>query len=154
MPQPEARHLTPAHPRDWRAELRARGLRLTPQRRLVLQAVETLRHATPEEILTEVRRHHDAINLSTVYRNLEVLEELGAIRHTHLSDRAPTYHAVTDHDHFHLVCRGCGEVTSVELALAASLGDTLREQHGFTADLGHLALFGRCAGCASETSAD
>lgn len=147
MPSPDAR---PATPRDWRAELRARGLRLTPQRRLVLEAVETLRHATPEEILAEVRRHSDAVNLSTVYRNLEVLEELGAIRHTHLSDRAPTYHAVTDHEHFHLVCRDCGEVTSVPLEEAQALGEALQRDRGFVADLGHLALFGRCRSCAAS----
>lgn len=147
MPSPAT---PPASPRDWRAELRARGLRLTPQRRLVLEAVETLRHATPEEIHAEVRRQGATVDLSTVYRNLEVLEELGAIRHTHLTDRAPTYHAVTDHDHFHLVCRACGQVTSVPLAEVEPLGEQLRRTRGFVADLGHLALFGRCADCAED----
>src|SRR5690606_40620599 len=116
-----------------------------PQRRLVLEAVETLRHATPEEIHAEVRRQGAAVDLSTVYRNLEVLEELGAIRHTHLTDRAPTYHAVTDHDHFHLVCRACGQVTSVPLAEVEPRGVQLRRTRGFVAHRRHLALSGRCA---------
>lgn len=132
---------------DWREQLRARGYRLTSQRALVLEAVQTLRHATPDEVLAEVRRHSDRLNLSTVYRNLEVLEDLGLIRHAHLSDRAPTYHAVDDHTHFHLVCRGCGEVISVDESEAADFVAALVDRHGFTPDVGHLAVFGTCAAC-------
>ena len=73
---------------DWRERLREKGYRLTPQRELILSAVETLGHATPDEVLAEVRTHSTAVNASTVYRTLEVLEELGLIRHAHLSDRA------------------------------------------------------------------
>lgn len=60
-----------------RDELRERGLRLTPQRELVLTAVRTLGHATPEEIAEYIHRTHPSINLSTVYRNLETLENVG-----------------------------------------------------------------------------
>ena len=84
-----------------------------PQRELILAAVEKLGHATPDEVLAEVREHSSAVNASTVYRTLEVLEDLGLVRHAHLSDRAPTYHSVSDHEHFHLVCRNCGRVVSV-----------------------------------------
>ena len=52
-------------------ELRDKGLRLTPQRELVLSAVRELGHATPEEVAEKVRKTHPGINLSTVYRNLE-----------------------------------------------------------------------------------
>jgi Fur family ferric uptake transcriptional regulator len=61
-------------------------------------------------VLAEVRDPLDAVNASTVYRTLEVLEELGLVRHAHLSDRAPTYHSSSDHEHFHLVCRNCPPV--------------------------------------------
>ena len=93
---------------DLRERLREQGLRLTPQRELVLAAVEKLQHATPDEIYAEVQSSSAAVNRSTVYRTLEVLEELGLVRHLHLSDRAPTYHAVEAHPHFHLKCRKCG----------------------------------------------
>ena len=99
---------------DWRTQLRERGYRLTPQRELILAAVERLGHATPDEVLAEVREQSSAVNVSTVYRTLEVLEELGLVRHAHLSDRSPTYHSVTDHEHFHLVCRNCQRVISVD----------------------------------------
>ena len=111
---------------DWRAQLRGRGYRLTPQRELVLEAVDTLGHATPDEVHAEVRRHASAVNVSTVYRALEVLEELGLVRHTHLSDRAPTYHSVAGHEHVHLVCRRCGTVTSVSADLVGPLAAQLR----------------------------
>ena len=65
-------------------ELRDKGLRLTPQRELVLQAVRELGHATPEEVAEKVRKSHPGINLSTVYRNLETLENVGLVQHTHL----------------------------------------------------------------------
>ena len=99
---------------DLRAKLRDSGYRLTPQRELILAAVDALGHATPDEVLAEVRAHSSAVNASTVYRTLEVLEGLGLVRHAHLSDRAPTYHTVTDHEHFHIVCRNCQKVVSVD----------------------------------------
>ncbi len=132
---------------DWRTRLRDRGYRLTPQRELILEAVNTLGHATPDEVLAEVRRHSSAVNASTIYRTLEVLEELGLVRHAHLSDRAPTYHSVTGHEHFHLVCRKCRRVVSVEPTVAAPLLDRLSVDFAFEADVGHLTIFGRCTTC-------
>jgi Fur family transcriptional regulator, ferric uptake regulator len=132
---------------DWREKLRGSGYRLTPQRELILAAVERLGHATPDEVLADVRQHAEAVNASTVYRTLEVLQELGLIRHAHLSDRAPTYHSVTDHEHFHLVCRNCRTVISVAPDVLSDLQQTLDADHGFTVDVGHLTVFGRCANC-------
>lgn len=129
------------------SRLHSLGYRLTPQRQLVLQAVETLGHATPDEILAEVQQHASAVNVSTIYRTLEVLEELGLVRHTHLSDRAPTYHSVTDHVHFHLVCRNCHRVVSVDPEVLAPFASRLREEQGFVIDVGHLAIFGECVEC-------
>lgn len=132
---------------DLRERLRGRGYRLTPQRELILGAVERLGHATPDEVLAEVRKQSSAVNVSTVYRTLEVLEQLGLVRHAHLSDRAPTYHSVTDHEHFHLKCRNCGRVVSVDPEVAAPLVETLRREHGFVADVGHLTVHGHCETC-------
>lgn len=132
---------------DWRQRLRGQGYRLTPQRELILAAVDALGHATPDEVHAEVRKSSSAVNVSTVYRTLEVLQELGLVRHTHLSDRAPTYHSVSDHEHFHLVCRNCGKVTSVDADVARGLVDRLTADLGFVPDIGHLALHGHCADC-------
>ena len=134
------------------ARLRGQGYRLTPQRQLVLRAVETLGHATPDEVLAEVHAQSSAVNVSTVYRTLEVLEELGLVRHAHLSDRAPTYHAITDHEHFHLVCRNCHKVISVDPEVIAPLAERLEREQDFVIDVGHLAVFGHCVEC-EETDA-
>ena len=132
---------------DWRTQLRERGYRLTPQRELILAAVERLGHATPDEVLAEVREHSSAVNVSTVYRTLEVLEELGLVRHAHLSARSPTYHSVTDHEHFHLVCRNCQRVISVDPDVLTPLQEKLAADHDFDVDVGHLTVFGRCSAC-------
>ena len=128
-------------------ELRERGYRLTPQRQLVLQAVTTLRHGTPDEICVEVRRTAAGVNISTVYRTLELLEALGLVTHTHLGHGPPTYHAASDDDHLHLVCRDCGQVTETDVVLAADFIARLAEERGFETDVRHFAIFGRCAAC-------
>ena len=130
-----------------RRELRAHGYRLTPQRQLVLEAVTALRHGTPEDICAEVRRTADGVNISTVYRTLELLEELELVTHTHLGHGAPTYHAATDEAHLHLVCRDCGSVSEVEVDVADELVGRLRRDHGFDTDVEHFAIYGRCREC-------
>src|ERR1700738_2235313 len=99
---------------------------MTPARQLVLSAVTELEHATPDAICAEVQRTASSVNLSTVYRTLELLEELGLVTHTHLGHGAPTYHAAAEQQHLHLVCRVCGQVTEAEPALADPLADKLR----------------------------
>ena len=132
---------------DWQQRLRDKGYRLTPQRELVLSAVDRLGHATPDEILAAVREQSSAVNVSTVYRTLELLEELELVRHTHLTDRAPTYHSTATPAHVHLVCRGCQEVLEAPPAEFDPLLEALRSAYGFEADLGHLTVFGTCRTC-------
>lgn len=135
---------------DWQSDLRRRGYRLTPQRQLVLEAVDKLEHSTPDDILAEVRRTAGSVNISTVYRTLELLEELGLVSHAHLGHGAPTYHLADRHDHMHLVCRDCGKVIEADVSLAADFTDRLREKFGFDTDMKHFAIFGRCRDCPEE----
>ena len=116
----------------------------------MLAAVEELGHATPDQVYAQVRTKSQSINLSTVYRTLELLDELGLIRHAHLSDRAPTYHSATDHEHAHLVCRSCHNVISVGRPEIEEALRGLADQRGFTPDYGHLTVFGLCANCAAK----
>ncbi|RAY11338.1 transcriptional repressor [Actinomadura craniellae] len=128
----------------WQEELRSRGYRVTPQRQLVLEAVSVLEHGTPEEICTEVQRTAHGVNISTVYRTLELLEDLGLVKHTHLGHGPPTYHLATHADHVHLVCRGCGKVTDVSPRVADGLITVLRAEYGFETDVHHLTVYGEC----------
>lgn len=140
--------------RDWQVELRARGYRLTPQRQLVLEAVAELGHGTPEEIVAAVRRTASGVNISTVYRTLELLEELGLVRHQHLGHGAPTYSPAVEDDHVHLVCRDCGGVQEVPRAAVRAVAEELQRRRGFVVDLGHLTVFGRCRECAGAAQGD
>ncbi len=139
-----------AEPDPLEVALRERGLRVTPQRRLVADAVSALGHATPEQVCEQVQQVAPALSLSTVYRTLELLEDLGVVSHTHLTHGASTYHAVGRDTHIHLVCRHCGGIDEADLALAATLAAQVRERHGFTTDLSHLSLHGRCAECGNR----
>jgi Fur family ferric uptake transcriptional regulator len=134
-------------------QLRERGYRLTPQRQLVLEAVCDLQHATPEDICAAVRRTAAGVNITTVYRTLELLEELGLITHTHLGHGAPTYHVVDGDAHVHLVCRDCGEVSEVPPELVAGVVRALAEERGFVVDVGHFSIFGRCRECEGRRTA-
>ena len=136
---------------DWEARLRQHGFRITPQRQLVLEAVEELRHGTPEEILVEVQRTATGVNLSTVYRTLEVLEEVGLVTHAHIGHGAPTYHAVDDHIHIHLVCDRCSKVSSVSADVADAFVKQLRRDHDFVTDVSHMAIHGWCTECVNRT---
>jgi Fur family ferric uptake transcriptional regulator len=133
--------------KQWHETLRAKGYRLTPQRELVLRAVDRLGHATPDEILGAVREESSAVNISTVYRTLELLEELGLVRHAHLTDRAPTYHSATQPAHVHLVCRSCGTVSEADAAAVSAFVEDLLARQGFATDVGHLTVFGTCRDC-------
>jgi len=129
-------------------ELRARGLRLTAQRQLVLESVYRLGHATPDQVHAEVARTAAGVNITTVYRTLELLEELGLVTHAHLSHGAPTYHAVGEQQHVHLVCRECGGLSEMPLDLLAPVAETVRRERNFRVDVEHVALFGVCSDCA------
>ena len=138
----------------WHSALRSRGYRLTPQRQLVLQAVTDLGHATPEAISESVREVATGLSLSTVYRTLDLLEELGLVTHAHLGHGAPTYHVATDADHVHLVCRTCGAVTEVAPDVVAGVVERLAAERGFQVDVGHFAIYGQCEGCASTETTE
>jgi Fur family ferric uptake transcriptional regulator len=132
---------------SWQEELRAKGYRVTPQRQLVLEAVTHLEHGTPEEICTEVQRTARGVNISTVYRTLELLEELGLVKHAHLGHGPPNYHLAAEAEHIHLVCRGCHTVEDVDPRAAAGLADVLARDFGFETDVHHLTVYGRCKDC-------
>lgn len=136
----------------WEAKLRASGTRVTRARLLVLQALSELSHATGEELLARIAPAAPDLNLSTVYRSLEVLGEVGLVTHAHLHHGVVTFHAVDEPMHIHLVCRSCGQVSSIPADAADGLAAAVSDATGFHADLSHLVLHGRCATCADPGS--
>jgi Fur family ferric uptake transcriptional regulator len=143
-----------AHPQagegssDLAAELHARGLRMTPQRDRILTAVRELGHATPEQIREAVPE----VDLTTVYRTLELFESVGLIRHAHLGHGPASYRPAED-DHIHVVCHLCGRVLEAPSDLVDDLERRLAEDSNFVLDRAHFTVFGRCAECPSPESA-
>jgi Fur family ferric uptake transcriptional regulator len=137
-------------PSDLAGRLRAQGMRMTPQRQRVLDAISDLEHATPERIAEQVLADGGpALAASTVYRTLEALEALGIVSHTHLDHGAPAYHLAEHADHVHLVCRGCGRVAECDPALAQSFVGNVLDTTGFVAEVTHMAVHGWCRECAA-----
>jgi Fur family ferric uptake transcriptional regulator len=136
--------------------LRERGLRMTPQRQLILEAIESLEgHISADAVHTRVTEQFPQINISTVYRTLDLLEEMELVRHTHFDDGVAQYHRAGSDLHQHLICRGCGTEQELDVEILRPLGQSLDRQYGFELDLAHFALIGRCANCvaASVTAA-
>ena len=129
--------------------LRESGLRLTPQREMVLSVMHQIQGvATAEEIHTKVQALSSAIDISTVYRTLDLLKALHLVACIDPSDQQHRYELVGDHGpHLHLVCRSCGEIIGVEPEEVKSFTAHLRTVHGFEAELSAVTIPGLCQEC-------
>ena len=124
------------------------GYRLTPQRVMVLSAIEDSDdHISAEEIYAQIVAKYPQVNISTVYRTLELLKRLGLVTETDLGGGRVRYHSVEKGHHHHLVCQECGAIIDLDESVLASVKDTLRREYKFIADLRHLAVFGHCVNC-------
>jgi Fur family ferric uptake transcriptional regulator len=136
---------------DWsdvRDRLRARGLRWTPQRRTLIDVLaQADGHVTGAELVERCRAVDPTTIPSTVYRTLDVLEELGLLRHSHGADGREEFHVLPEAVHGHLHCNACGTTWEIPADEAAGLVQALERQRGFAVDVTHLSIAGRCAGC-------
>jgi Fur family transcriptional regulator, ferric uptake regulator len=131
--------------------LRERGLRWTPQRRAVIEVLsEADGHVTAAELVERCRAREASTIPSTVYRTLDVLEQLGLVRHGHGADGREEYHVLPEREHGHLHCAECGATWEIGEERGAEVVRAFREADGFELDLGHVTLVGRCAACAGE----
>ena len=134
--------------RDMVSKLNEQGYRLTPQRLMILSAIEnTSGHISAEEIYTQVVAKYPNVNISTVYRTLELLKRLGMVTETDMGGGRVRYHPVDKGHHHHLVCQECGAIIDLDESMLVSLKNTLLHDYKFVADLRHLAIFGRCVKC-------
>lgn len=131
-------------------ELRSRGLRMTPQRQAIVgEIMRAEGHISPQSIARRVKQRMPGVNASTVYRTLDLLEELGMVSHAHL-EGGPEYHRAGEAEHIHLVCSNCGEDDELSIAEAERLRRLIQRHNGFVPDLAHFAIAGTCSGCASN----
>ncbi len=138
-------------PEPWASvglHLRQRGLRWTPQRRQVIEVLaRTEGHVTGAEIVERCRRLDPDTVPSTVYRTLDVLEELGLVRHGHGADGQEEYHVQPTTDHGHLHCNRCGRQWELADHEVAPFVTDIERRRGFHLDVSHLTLVGRCPDC-------
>jgi Fur family transcriptional regulator, ferric uptake regulator len=130
------------------ARLRARGLRWTPQRRVLLRVLAGVDgHVTGAELVEGCRAIDPSTTPSTVYRTLDVLEELGIVSHSHGPGGRQEFHVGPVADHAHLVCGSCGRRVELARHEVQPLADDVLLRHGFDVDIEHLTIEGRCADC-------
>jgi len=133
---------------NYAERMRARGYRVTPQRRLILDAIcAGGGHTTLEEIQQRVQAKDASISLSTIYRALDFLCELRLVATAEVNGGRMVYEIASEQPHHHLVCRRCGKTVQIDHAEVGAFFDQLEQQHDFAVDSNHLALFGLCGEC-------
>ncbi|MGH9079108.1 MAG: Fur family transcriptional regulator [Acidimicrobiales bacterium] len=134
------------------AYLRARGGRVTSARRLLLEVLFKAKgHMSAEDLAKAVQRRAPDVYLSTIYRNLEELEDLGVISHSHLG-HGPSSYLLASHAHAHFICDRCGTMIEAPDEIFRGLASTARDTLGFTIDPHHFAIQGRCINCTKTAS--
>ena len=127
--------------------LRASGGRMTPARKSVLNALVSARsHVTAEDLMNMVQAESPEVHLSTIYRTLDALENLGVVDHVHLGHGRAVYH-LADNAHQHIVCELCSSVEEVPATLFAQLERSLMEGYQFKVRMNHFAVIGTCKSC-------
>lgn len=130
------------------AALRDAGGRITAGRRAIVTAVLAGddHHVTADELASHLQRDNPDMAVSTIYRTLDALEELGIVVRIDLGQGRAVYHPV-DHVHHHLVCRVCGRVDELAPGVVTPFLREVSGQSGFDVAGEPLTLHGRCAGC-------
>ena len=139
-------------------ELRERGFRMTPQREIVLSVMHEMEgFVTAEQVYEHVTAVTSSVDISTVYRTLDLLKEFDIAIDVDAGEGSRRYRLRGVHGpHIHLVCRECGKITPAEMTEARKFAEELERGCGFTVDVDHLTLSGTCEACGpphSETSA-
>jgi Fur family ferric uptake transcriptional regulator len=130
--------------------LRRRGLRWTSQRQTVIEVLAASDgHITGAELVERCRVLDPGTTPSTVYRTLDVLEEIGLVRHGHGADGREEFHVLPAGQHGHLHCTTCGETWEIDADRGEAVAAVLRAGDGFELDIGHVTLVGRCRRCAA-----
>ncbi len=131
--------------------LHEHGYRLTPQRYLILHILEqTHEHLTITDLLQRVQEQNPQVTLSTVYRTLDVLKELGLVLETHQPGKAAAYEAVQGRAHHHLFCKGCQSVLHLDPTLLGALNEGLEQQYHFHGITLTLSATGFCEQASSQ----
>jgi Fur family ferric uptake transcriptional regulator len=135
------------------AELHSRGMRWTPQRRTLVEVLRTAEgHILAADLVARCRDLDPTTTPSTVYRTLEVLEQLGMVVHGHDVEGREDYHVLPEAEHGHLYCIACGGMWEIRDDEASAITGQFEHERGFEVDLSHVTISGLCGGCRAEAS--
>jgi Fur family ferric uptake transcriptional regulator len=130
------------------ADLRQRGYRITPQREMIIDTIaHNPRHMSAEEVYEHVKKRTRSTNIATIYRTLDLLWEQGFACRNDLGAGKIVYATYQHGPHIHLVCRQCNQVIEADPDSLAPIKELFHSRYNFSADLGHLSLFGECIDC-------
>lgn len=133
------------------AALRARGLRVSAARRLVLEALYAAGSPiSAEQIADGLAGRLPRSDLASVYRNLETLEDVGLVRHRHVGHGPGLYSHAGLNEREYLVCDSCNAVKVVDTSEMDPVRDLIEERFGYEAHFSHFPILGLCAECARE----
>jgi len=138
--------------------LRSTGGRMTAQRRLILETLESLGgHPTADEVYAVVQRRDPRLNPSTIYRTLAWLESAGLVSHCHLDagpsgEHSERYDPVTPVEHHHFVCTRCGQVIEFLAPQLEPIKARFASEHNIIVEKAALTLYGQCATCKDTRS--
>lgn len=131
--------------------LRARGMRISSARRLVLEALYAAdAPISAEQIADGLAGRLPRSDLASVYRNLETLEQVGLVRHSHLGHGPGLYMPTGAREREYLVCDSCSAVKAVEPSEMDAVRALIHERFGYEARFSHFPILGLCADCARE----
>jgi len=136
-------------------KLKNKGYKLTPQRRATLDVIldQQGKHLSTEDVYMLVKERCPEIGLATVYRTLQLLEQLGVISKHNFDDGCSRYELAgseDDHQHHHLICVRCGGVQEVEGDLLEHLEKEIEEKNKFKILDHKVKFFGYCNKCIEE----
>ena len=128
--------------------LEQHGCRITPQRQIILEYINNATgHISAEEIFNAIHKNYPRIELSTVYRTLELLKQCSLITETNLGDGKKRFHSIYKSNHHHLICQDCDRVIELDQCTLDTLKTEIKLKYGFNADLTHMAFTGHCQEC-------
>jgi len=127
------------------------GCRITPQRQMILEHIAAASgHISAEEIFAAIHAQYPRIELSTIYRTLELLKKCDLVTETDLGDGRKRFHSIFKGHHHHLVCQTCRKVIELNEDVLSGLKTEFKRKYGFEADLTHMAFSGTCRECISK----